>query len=613
LWTPLAADPNRPSGYYLNGIGRLKSGISIEQAEADLQRVHTGMISSGHKVNEITSPVVTPLRDRYLGNFKIVSRVLLGAVGLVLLIACVNIAALMMGRGVARSREIAIRGAMGASRGRIITQLLMENAALAALGAAAGIPLGAACLRAVVVRMPREVPQWIVFSIDWRFAAFCVLVTGAATVLFGLVPALQTSRVDPREALQNAARSTATRGRRSALSTLVICETGLAVMLSVSAGLLLEAFRKVSQVDPGFRPANVLTFGISLPDSGYESSALKIASYDKLLARLRELPGVKAAGATSSPPLGGQWGGQFETEEGPVGAPGENPVVLRIAATTGYLDAIGSTLLAGRIFAQQDSRPDAPLTVIVNETFARHFWAGRNPIGKRIRYPGGKDWYRVVGLVRDERHNGLDQDVKPAVLLPYSTAISRSGVDDLRSLRLMTIVLRTSVDPNLLVGSAREIVRQMDADVPMYSVQTMSARLDGSLWARRAWSWVFSVFAAIAVFLAAAGVYGMVSYAVSQRTKEIGIRVALGARPAQVLGGVLVSGMTLVAIGIAAGLAGSFWATRLLQTLLFEVSARDPLIYAGVATGLIGIGLLANFMPARRAADVDPMRTLRLE
>jgi len=614
FWTPVAADPNSPSGYYLNGIGRLKSGVSIERAQADLRRIHKAMILSGHKVNETTSPILTPLRDRYLGDFKTVSRVLLGAVGMVLLIACVNIAALMMVRGASRTRDIAIRTAMGASRGRIAAQLLVENFVLAAAGGILGVPLGAAALQVMVSRMPATMPQWIVFSLDARFAVFCVAITGAAALLFGLAPILEASRIDIRGSLQNAAaRATAARGRRSAFAVLVVSEIGLALMLSICAALLVQAFRKVLTVDPGFRPENVLTFRISLPDATYEKPEQKIAYYDNLLARLERLPGVRAVGATSSPPFGGRWGGQFEAEVGSARAQGENPVVSRIAATPGYFDAIGMTVLRGRTFDQRDSTRTSPLVVAVNEAFAKHFWGTQNPIGKRIRYPGGRDWYQVIGLLRDEKHNGLDQDVNPSVFLPYATAISAAGKDDLRSLRLMSIVVRGSMDPAMLAGPAREVVRQLNGDVPMYLIQTMTEKLQQSLWTRQAYSWLFGAFAAIAILLAAAGVYGMVSYAVSQRTQEIGIRVALGARPAQVLRQVLLGGMTHVSIGVAAGLLGALWGTDLLRTLLFGVSSRDPVIYASVVIGVIIVGLLANFLPARRAATIDPMQALRSE
>jgi predicted permease len=614
LWTPLAANPNTNTGYYVNGVGRLRPGVSLEQARADLLRVHKAMVPE-HRVNEITSPILTPLRDRYLGDFQLASQILLGAAAVVLLIACVNIAALVMVRGSFRLREMAIRAALGASRTRIVAQLLVENAVLADLGGGAGVGLAAFGLRAMVSVMPDAMPRWISFSLDWRFAVFCVAITGAAALLFGLAPALQTSRLDIRGSLQAlAARTTASRGRRVALGALMVCQVGLALMLSISAALLTEAFWKVLRTDPGFRPENVITFRISIPDATYNRPELRTAYYDKLLDRLRALPDVIAAGATSGPPLGGRWGGAFEAEGGRGAGPqGENPVVLQVAATSGYFDAIGMTLLDGRGFEDQDGQPGSPTVVMVNETFARHFWGEGSPVGKRIRRLGRNDWYQVIGLLRDEKHEGLDQDAKPGVFLPYRAAEFTVDSGDARSLREMTVVLRTRIEPRLLVGPAREVVRQLDDDVPMYAVQTMMEQMDRVLWVRRAYSWLCGAFAVIATLLAAAGVYGMVSYAVSHRTQEIGIRIALGARPARVLSHVLLSGMAPVSVGVAGGLIGAFWAARLLQSLLFGVSPRDPLIYAAVVLVVLVVGLVANFVPARRAASIDPIRALRFE
>jgi putative ABC transport system permease protein len=533
----------------------------------------------------------------------------------VLLIVCVNVAALMMVRGAFRSREIAIRTALGASRGRIVAQLFTENLLLAAVGGVFGVALGAVCLRVMVSMMSKNLPQWISFSLDLRFLIFCVAITGAAALLFGFAPIFQALRVDIRGSLQDsAARTTSSRGRRGMLGALVVCEIGLALMLCISAGLLAQAFRKVIQVDPGFRPENVLTFIVSIPEATYDQPEKKIAYYDNLLTQLRALPGTKTAGATSAPPLGGQWGGIFEAEGGRgFSAKGENPEVLKVAATPGYLEAIGMTLLDGRTFDQQDGKPGAPITVMVNETFVKHFWGTGTPVGKRIRAGGGTDWYQVIGLLRDEKHFGPDREVMPSVFLPYPTAILTSDRNDARALQQMFIILRSSIDPEMLVGASRELVRKLDPDVPIYDVQTMTERLDRFLWARRAYSWLFGVFAMIATLLAAAGVYGIVSYAVSQRRQEIGIRMALGALPGQVLGLVLRGGMTLVSIGVAAGLAGALGVTGLLRTLLFGVSAHDPVIYATVVLGVLGVGLLASFVPARRAARVDPMRALHFE
>jgi predicted permease len=611
IWVPLAADrdPAKSTGWYLGGVGRLKRGVSAERAAADLLRVHKAMIPAGWKDNEITSPILTPLRDRYLGDFRMVSRILLGGVAVVLLIACVNIAALMLVRGGARAREIAIRTAIGASRGRIVRQLLTENLVLAAAGGILGVLLGKLCLEGMLSLMPADnLPRWISFAMDARFAVFCVAVTGAAALLFGLAPAVQSSKVDARGALQDSGvRASLSRARRGTLRALVVSEIALALVLSVSAGLLVEAFRKVLHVDPGFRPENVITFGINLPEVKYKEDAQRVF-FEKLLDRLRAAPGVKSVGGATATPLGGHWGNFWEAEDNPpLSMNDKNPVTLQVVATPGYFDAIGMTFLAGRPFRLDEAGPQHVRTAVVNETFAKHYWNGVSPIGKRIRHTGGErkptDWVEVVGVTRDEKHYGLEEEMKPGVFLPLRAV----------PVNWMNIVLRGSIDPQMLIPPAREILREMDADIPMYDVRTMTERLDRSLWARRAYSWLFAAFAGIAVLLAAAGIYGVVSYAVSQRTQEIGIRMALGAQPGQVLREVLVSGMVLVCIGLATGLVGAFWAVRLLQSLLFGVSSRDPIIYAAVVLGVAAVGLAANFVPARRAASVDPMRALHFE
>jgi len=457
-------------------------------------------------------------------------------------------------------------------------------------------------------------PGWISFSLDARFVLFCVAISCAAALLFGLAPALQASRADIRGPLQNGvARATATGGQRATLSGFVICEIGLALVLSIGAVLLVQSFRKVLQVDPGFQSENVLTFRISAPDATYDKPEKKVAFYDQLLERLRRLPGVSFAGATSSPPFGGQWGGQFEAEGGRLRAQDDNPVCLRVAATPGYVEAMRMTLVDGRTFEPRDGQPNSPLVVLVNETFAKYFWGDGSPVGKRIRYPGAKDWLQVIGFLRDEKHYGLDQEMKPGVFLPYSEAVFISDKNDARAFREMSIVLRSSIDPGTLVEPSREVLRQLNPEVPMYAIQTMTELLDRSLWVRRAYSWLFGIFAAIAILLAAAGVYGTISYAVSQRTQEIGIRMALGARPEQVLKEVLRGGMALVSAGLVAGLAGALVTNSFLKSLLFGVNPRDTIIYVCVAAGLAGVALLANFVPARRAAKVDPMRALRFE
>jgi predicted permease len=608
FWVPLQADPDpaKSSGWYLNGVGRLKRGVSTNQAEADLMRAHKSVIPT-QKVNEVTSPILTPLRDRYLGDFRTVSHILLSGVGVVLLIACVNIAALMLVRGGARTREMAIRTAIGASRSRIVRQLLTENFVLAALGGLLGVLLGQLCLRGMISLMPaNNLPGFITFAMDVRFAFFCAAITGGAGLLFGLAPAVQASNVDTRGSLQDSGtRASLSRTRRGTLRILVAGEIALALILLISAGLLLEAFRNVLNTDPGFRPENVIAYGISLPNAKYKKQDQWITFFENLEARLRTLPGVKSVGVASAPPLGGHWGNFWEAEGNPpLGSNDKNPVVLQVVATPGYFEAIGMTFLAGRPFELRDADSETIRTVVVNETFAKLFLQGGNAIGRRIRPQGSKGkWIEIVGLTRDEKHYGLDQKMNPSVFFPMRGTPQDS----------MNIVLRSSVQPQSLIAPAREVLRQMDPELPMYNIRTMSERLNQSLWARRAYSWLFASFAVIALILAAAGVYGVVSYAVSQRTQEIGIRMALGAQPVQVLREILASGMVLVSVGVVVGLAGAFWAVRLLQSLLFGVSARDPIIFAAVVLGVATVGLIANIVPARRAASIDPMQALHFE
>lgn len=608
VWLPLKADPASGSGWYLSGIGRLKPGVTIQQARADLLRVHRGVIKE-RSVNEITSPVMIPLRERYLGTVRDIGNVLLIAVGAVLLIACVNVAALMMVRGAARAREIAIRTAIGASRGRIVAQLLTESLLMAACAGIAGIAIGAGLLKAMIPLMPAALPKWVGFEFDARFALFCIAITGAAAMIFAILPAIQTSGVPARAALQeNGARSTLSRGRTITLRGLVVAEVALALALLVSAGLVLQGFRRVSQVDPGFRTAGVMTFGIGLPSAKYKPEQT-LAFYDRLLGELRAIPGVTSAAITSAPPLGGHTGNFFAAEGArPLGPNEKNPVVLTVWATPGYLDTAGISFLGGRDITQADGGPPEKSVAIVNQSFLKQYWpdlkSPADAVGKRIRYSGDKTlWMPVVGVVRDEKHYGLDEDMKPAVYLPFRNQPRNS----------FSTIIRAGVDPRSLAGAARDAVRKLDPDLPVYDVRILADRVRESLWLRRGSTWLFGAFAAVALILAAAGIYSVVSYAVSQRTHEIGIRMALGARPERVLGEVLRGGMTMVVIGIAAGIATAIATAGLLGTLLFGVNAKEPLVYAAVAGGVLLIGLLANIIPARRAASVDPMSALRSE
>jgi putative ABC transport system permease protein len=607
IWGLLQVDAQNNNGWWLNAIGRLKPGATVQQARADLLRVHKARIDT-RKVNEITSPKMQPLRERVFGNnVRTAVLVVLGSVGVVLLIACVNIAGLMLARGTARGREMGIRAALGASRLRIVRQLLAESLALAVVGGVLGVVLGALATKALVALMPEnQLPNWVRFDTDWRFLAFSATVTSVAALLFGLWPAISASRVDLRNALNEMTlRSSASRGSRWSLNGLVMSEVALAVLLLVASGLLVRAFYKLQLVNPGFRAENVLTYRVAPPTATYKPDRL-VTFYQALIERTRAIPGVRMVGACSAPPLGGHWGMFYEIENAgdqPLTKEEQDPVVLTRIATPGYFEAMGMRLAAGRWFNDRDGIKDGPRSVIVNETFARRYWRGVDPIGRKMRHRGSKDpWVQVVGVAGDVKHYGLEQAVRPGVYFPMAM-IPRD----------LMMVIRSTVEPTSLTAAAREVLKGLDPELPMFQVRTMDDRLAESMWLRRTYSWLLGVFSIVALLLAAGGIYGVISYSVGRRTHEIGIRMALGAKQSQVIRQVLRQGLALAAAGLLVGLIGAALAARRLGDMLFGVDPRDPVIYGSVAAALIAVAVLANAAPARRAASVDPMSALRVD
>ncbi len=606
LWVPLATDVTENSGsWYLNGIGRLKPGVTIEAALEDLTRIHKNMIED-RPVNEITSPVVMPVLDRFLGEYRLGTTAMLGAVGMVLLIACANIAGLTLARSIARSREMGIRLAVGAQRRRIAQQLLTESLVLAVAGALPGLALGYAGTTAMTAMMPDLLPSWITFDIDHRVVLFTLSLTMGAALVFGLVPALHASNSNVQGVLQaSSGRSTETALKRRGLSALVVGEIALALVLLIVTGLSVLDVRALLNVDPGFTADNVLTYRLSLPSERYGDGEQRVAFIAEHLEEIRALPGVEAAGATSARPLGGHWGNFFEIENAPPAGPDDQtPVILNRVVSPGYLDAIGVTLLSGRDFTESEGRDEGSLAVIVNETFARRFWPDADPIGKRMRYRGdGNPWMTVVGVTHDTKHYGLDTPMRPGVFQPHPQ----------RAREYMDIVVRSSVDPLSLVNSVRRLVQARDPELPVDNVTTMSEALDESLWARRAASWLAAIFSAVALIMAVGGIYGVISYSVSQRTHEISIRMALGAQGGQVLRHVMRQGSMLVSLGVVLGLGGAYAAAHAISPVLFGVDPGDLRVYAVVTLILGAVTLLANFLPARRAAGLDPMSGLRGE
>ena len=609
IWLPLALDQNNQGGWFLSGVARLKPGMTATKAQEDLLRVHRGMIES-RDVNKITSPTVYPLRDWYVGNFRDATTILLGAVGLVLLIACANIAGIMLARGSARMREMGIRTALGAQRSRIVRQLFTESLLLGSVGGFLGIVLGLQCLRGLVALMPpNQLPGWVRFDFDWRFLAFCLAASIGSAVLFGLWPAWSASRVDVRAGLQDAGpRTSESAGRRRSLKILITAEVALAAVLLTAAGLLIQAFRKVERVDPGFRADSIFTYQVQLPASRPEQQR---AFVEELVARHRELPGVRSAAVASGTPLGGHWGNFFEIEHAPVRRPGDpNPIILQRIVTPGYLEAMGMTLRSGRTFNDADGRSEGTSVAIVNEMFAKLNWAGQDPIGKRLRYARGPNregkyppWIPVVGVIADVKDYGLDQPSRPSVYLPYA----QNGSS------FFAVVLRTSVNPSSLASAARGVLRRMDPDLAMTRETTMSERLSNSMWLRRTYSWLVAVFAGLAVVLVVSGLYGVISYTVTQRRRELAIRMALGAGQRRILGSVLKEALVMTSLGLVIGVACGWWSSRLFESLLFGVKATDPATYIAALTIAGGVALMASLLPAIRAARTEPMSALRVE
>jgi predicted permease len=529
----------------------------------------------------------------------------LAAVGVVWLIACANVAGLMLARGLARGKEITVRMALGATRRAVIQQVMTESLVLSILGGVVGVVAGQSCLSALVSLLPEQFPKWIHFNMDWRFVLFCLVTTGATAILFGLIPASQmVSNVNLQGALQaTASRTTGSSRQRRSLNALVVAEIGLALVLLVNAGLLIQAFRALQQIDPGFRAENVLTYDISLPRAKYTNSQ-QIAFFEEHLTRLRALPGVKAASATTIVPLGGHAGTFFEIDNAPPrGRDEQNPVVLQRHVFPGYAETMGLTLVAGHFISEQEARATNNVAVVINEMFAKRNWPKEDAVGKRIRYGSRSPWLTVVGVVKDEKHYGFDQPVRPGVFLPYHYQPARR----------MTIAVRTFNDPTTLVATIRTMIQERDADLPMYQVRTMTERVQSSLWLRRSYSWLFGFFAAVALTMALGGIYGVISYTVSQRTNEIGIRMALGAQRADVLRLVLRHGLLLAGFGVGLGLVGALALARVMRTFLGEVSPTDPLTFLAVPLLVAVVTLLAGLLPARRATRVHPMEALRYE
>ncbi len=608
LWTPQQGDPNSVDSYSLEGAGRLKPGVTVAQGAADLLRAHQPIFDTRDKERNV-SPLVRDLRQHLIGDYDTIVSTLGVAVSLLLIVACANVAAMMLARALTRRREMGIRLAIGASRTRLLRQLLVENLILSAVGGVLGLVIGNWAIQLLLESLPDQAPRWASFALDARMVIFTLGTCTVSALLFGWAPALHAMNADLRSAVASdtAGSTPAIRGRRT-LRALVVAEFALASLMFVCGGLLVRAYDRVKNVDPGFDPNGVMSFTVSLPGVTYADNKARLSFFERLETRLRELPGVTNAGIISCAPISNcHWGNFYHAEGAAPRRPNEpNPVVLNRVASPGYFQSMGIRLQRGRLFTDQDGREgaDQPSVIIVNETFAKTLWPdGRDPIGQRVRQGEKAPWLTVVGVVADVKHYGLERDIRPGVYLPLPRIV----------LSTMSFAIKAAGDPAALIPTARTIVRDMDPELPIYNARTMNERMRLSLTLRAAYSWMLVVFAGIALLLALGGSYGVTSYLVSQRTRELGIRVALGAQRRDISRAVLKGSTAIVGIGLAIGIAGAIGAGRLLSSLLFGVPPYDALILSIAVAALGACGFLANWLPARRASRVDPMISLRAD
>jgi putative ABC transport system permease protein len=607
VWIPLAMNSQnweQRGGHYLNGIGRLRDGATLAGAQADLNTIAARAAQQFPDSNTGWDTTSQSLQEATVGRVRPAMMTLTAAVGFVLLIACVNLANLLLSRSAVRRREMGIRSSLGAGRARLIRQLLTESVLLGLLGALFGLVLAKLGTRLLINLSPNILPRAAEIAMDARALAFTAAIAVLTGLLFGLAPALHLAASDLTSALRDGGRGNAIGFRRNRLrSVLVAGEVALALVLLSGAGLLMRSFYRLQSMDPGFDPHGLLTFRTNLPAAKYQSDESQAAFYGRALDRIRALPGVSVAGAAQIFPLAGDdYILSFEQIGKPPVPAGNEASAAYYSATPGYFGALRIPLRAGRDFSPHDDAA-APLVAIVSESMARQFYRGENPLGQRIRMGNGLGPAEIVGIVGDVRDQELESLGRPAVYEPAAQAPFGS----------MYFAVRTGADPAGLISSVRAVMRELDSELPLDAVGTVDALLSTSLSQRRFAMLLMAVFAGLALALAMVGIYGVISYSVTQATQEIGIRMALGARRWDVLRMVFGYAGMLLTVGLAAGIAATLGTGRMLANQLFEVKPTDPLTLAAVALVLLATGLAATMIPAWRAMRVDPLVALRNE
>ena len=605
-YVPDAAALDRANRFLAGAIGRLRPDVTVAAATVEMDQISRRLQQDFPETNQGWAADPIPIRQDLVGDLRRPLQVFAVAVTFVLLIACANVAGLMLTRGAARARELAVRASLGAGRSRLVRQLLTESVMIGVLGGLVGWGLALLGVRAVRLGFPGTVPFFISLEVDRPALLFTLVLSLLVGFLFGMLPALRSTQLDLASAVKEGGRGGDGLHRTRSRTALIVAEVALTMVLMIGAGLLLRSYRALADTELGFRPDHALTARIELPAARYEARDRRGAYFQELFDRIGALPGVEVVGSANGIPFSGWNVMAYMSVEGKPPRPqGEELDVHYQRVTPGYFDAIETTIVRGRGFTEAD-RDSVSQVGIINEAFARLEFRGEDPVGRRIKIGdlnSDDPWITIIGVVQDFRHYNLPRPMGPAVYFPY---FSRPGL-------AQTLVLRTSGDPLALVAPLQAAVHAIDPDVPVYNIQTLEQAASRSLWLQRAPTQVVSMFAVLAMILAAVGLYGVIAYSVTQRTRELGVRMTLGATTTQVIGLVLKQAFRLSAVGIALGLAGAVVLTRFLQPLLYQVGVTDLATFAGVPLLLVLVTFVAAWVPARRAGRVDPVEAVRAE
>jgi putative ABC transport system permease protein len=612
LWLSLASDAEGSNpliaqrGYFFSIIGRLKANVTAPQAEASLRVIMNNLARQHTVSSDFASARLIPFHEEVVRDVRLGLLLMLSAVGCVLLIACANVANLLLQRATTRRREIAIRAALGAGRGRILRQLLTESLLLALSGGAIGWLLALWGTKLLISLAPRGLPRAPESGLDLSVVGFTVLVSLATGVIFGLAPALQAAKTDLNEALKDGAKGGGGARSNRFRNALIVVEVALTLMLLVCSGLLFNSFLHLQRVDPGFDSHNVLTFRIDLPATLYSQQTQVAPFYQQLISRLEAVPGVKSVSAISHPPLSSTGVTGFSIE-GVATAPDKPfPYISNFSSVTpGYFETMGIQLIKGRDFTPRDELRSTPVAIL-NETLARRYFPNQDPLGKRVMPAisrGGRVMREIVGVVSNSKHASLREEPPPSIYVPHGQFPSHG----------MTLVVRSANDPKALIGVVEKEAHALDSELPVFNIMTLDQYVASSVAKLKFSALLLGLFAGLALFLSCIGLYGVMSYVVAQRTRELGIRMALGAQTRDVLRMVVRQGMWLTLLGAAIGVAGAVALTRMIKSWLFGVSPTDPLTFAVAALLLTIVALLSCWVPARRAAKVDPITALRFE